>query len=338
MTERQSKPAEKTRPKIVFRHNEWPRRTNREAVLAGLEFIFAGREDCHWTDFSVLENTLEIWVSSYVLTRLADVPGDFIHRDFRLQMEKSLDWLMDARTPDGNWGAGRNLEADADTTAWAVIALRRHGRKPPQTALEFIRGCQRPNGGFAAYPEKSRMEGLYKLGATDTTVAAMKALALPNPGAEEFLAARFEAEIAPSWRRLASRLHLCSELLEMEDGMVSWFLLNRVSQSTAQYPADNAFEQSLLLRCLLRLRLQRAWPEAAKLRHMQLQDGSWASSAGLGPAMPGVALRQKTHSAVTDDQRILTTVTAVSTLATSESQPGHYFGSDLPQPRRFSER
>lgn len=337
MTEQQSKPAETSKPKMMFRHAELPRRTNGEAVLAGLEFISAGREDGHWTDFSVLGSTLEVWVNSYVLARLAEVPGDFIHRDFRLRMEESLDWLMDARTPDGMWGTGRDLEADADTTAWAVIALRGHGRKPPQAAVEFIRGCQRPNGGFAAYPETSQMEGLYKLGATDTTVIAMKALALPNPAAEEFLAARLQTEVAPSWRRLASRLQLCSEMLELEDGMVSWFLLNRASRSTAQYPADNAFEQSLLLRCLLRQRMQRAWPEAAKLRNMQLQDGSWDSSAGLGPAMPGVAVRQKAHSLITDDKKILTTVTAISALSMGESQPGHYFGSDLPQPRRFSE-
>lgn len=336
MTE-QPKPAEPGRPRIVFRRTDVPRRTNREAILAGLEFIFGNAEDRHWTDYSTLENTLDIWVTAYTLTRTAGLPGDLMPRDFRARMDESLDWLMDARTVEGVWGAGRDLEGDADTTAWVVMALRRHGRKPPQAALDFICGCQRPNGGFGAYPESSQMDGLYKLSAADTTVAAMKALAAPNLEAEEFLATRLQTEMPGSWRRLASRFQLCSEMLDMEDGMVSWFLLNKVSQATAQYPAESVFDQSLLLRCLLLLRLQRAWPEAATLRNTQLADGSWQGSATLGPAMPGVAARQKPHSVIVDDRKIITTVTAVSALAMGEAQPGLYFGSDQPQPRRFSE-
>ena len=337
MTEQQPKRPETTGPKLVFRRTAAPRRTNREAVLAGLEFIFSSQRAGHWADFSELEKGVQVWVTAYVLARLADIPSDFIPRDLCLRKEESLDWLMSARAPEGFWGANSELEGDADTTAWAVIALRRHGRKAPEAAVEFIRNCQRANGGFAAYPETSEMDGLYKLSAPETTVVAIKALSARNPAAEDFLAARLQTDAPGTWSRLACRLQLCSEMLEMEEGLVSWFLLNKVSQFTAEYPADNAFEQSLLLRCLFRLRMQRAWPEAARLRNLQLQDGSWPAAAVLGPAMPGVAVRQKPHPLITDDKRVVTTVTAISALALGEWQPGLYFGSDLPQPRRFSE-
>jgi hypothetical protein len=337
VTEHQTKSPDLPGPKLVVRQAEMPRRTTRESVMAGLKFVFSSQETRHWTDFSSLAAGSEIWVTAYVLARLADIPSEFVTRDFCLRTEDALDWLVDARNLDGTWGAHGTMEGDADTTAWAVIALRRHGRKAPEPALEFIRKCQLANGGFAAYPETSRMDGLYKLASPETTVAALKALGSGNPAAEEFLMARLQGDASSAWGRLASRFHLCSELLEMQEGLVSWFLLNKVSQFTAQYPAGNAFEQALLLRSLLLLRMQRAWPEATRLRNLQLPDGSWPAAAVLGPAMPGVAVRQKPHPVIADDKRILTTVTAVSALAMGEWQPGLYFGSDLPQPRRFSE-
>jgi hypothetical protein len=337
VTEQQPKHTEIPGPKLVFSRVGVPRRTNREAIVAGLEFIFSRQEGKHWTDFTILERNPDIWVTAYVLARLADIPSDAIPRDFSLRREQSLDWLMGACTPEGLWGASCGLEADADTTARTVIALRQYGREAPQSAVEFIRSCQRANGGFAAYPETSRMDGLYRLSTPETTVVAIKALASRNLAAEDFLAARVQEDASSSWSRLTSRFQLCSEILSMDEGLVPWFLLNKISQCTAQYPGDSAFDQSLLLRCLFALRMQRAWPESARLRNLQLQDGSWPAAAVLGPAMPGAAVRQKPHVLITDDKRVLTTATALSALAMGEGQPGLYFGSDLPQPRRFTE-
>ena len=283
MTEQQPKHTEIPGPKLVFSRMDVPRRTSQEAILAGLEFIFSLQEGKHWTDFSGLERSPDVWVTSYVLARLADVPSDSIPRDLSLRREESLDWLMGACTPGGLWGASSGLEADADTTARAIIALRRYGREAPPSAVEFVRSCQRANGGFAAYPETSRMDGLYRLSTPETTVVAIKALASRNPAAEDFLAARMQEDASCSWSRLSSRFHLCSEMLDMDEGLVPWYLLNKISQRTAQYPGDNAFEQSLLLRCLFALRMQRAWPEAARLRNLQMQDGSWPAAAVLGP-------------------------------------------------------
>jgi hypothetical protein len=224
---------------------------------------------------------------------------------------------------------------DADTTALAVIALRKFGRDVPRTALEFIRGCQRPNGGFAPYPESSTADHLFKLSAPDTTVAAVRALGTPNPRAEEFLASRVQDWPVP-WCRLSSRFHLCAEILGSESGTGSWPLLHKVSQLMSYYPRESPFEQAAYLRCAFRLQIQRAVSVAAKLRSMQLPDGSWPACAALGPAMPGVVVRHRRHPLIVDDKRTLTTAAVVSALALQESQPGWYFGSDVPRPRRLS--
>jgi hypothetical protein len=336
LTEHPPKP-EPTGPKIVYRQEVAARRNTHESVTAGLEYIFGSREEDHWRDFSSLGPGQEVWVTACCLTRLAELPAEYISGDFQLKIDQALDWLMATRSAEDLWSACSEMEPDADTTAWAVLALRRHGRKTPAAAPEFIRRCQRPNGGFAAYPENSQVDPIYKLSAADTTVIALKALGEPNAAAEEFLATRLQTDTPGSWHRLASRFQLWSEMLDMEEGLVSWFLLNRVSQWTAQDAAENAFEKSLLLRCLFRLRVQRAWAEAAALRNLQLLDGSWPGSARVGPAMPGALVRQKAHLPIVDDRRILTTISAVSALAMGESQPGLYFGSDRPHPRRFNE-
>jgi hypothetical protein len=92
---------------------------------------------------------------------------------------------------------------------------------------------------------------------------------------------------------------------------------------TARFAAESALEQALLLHCLVRLRLNRAWTQAASLRALQKDDGSWP-----GPSMAPLNC---------DNNNVIPTVTAVSALVLGESQPGLYFGSDVPRPRRLFE-
>ncbi|HKW74115.1 MAG TPA: prenyltransferase/squalene oxidase repeat-containing protein, partial [Terriglobales bacterium] len=252
----------------------------------------------------------------------------------RQQLSAALHWLCQSGTA-GGWGMSPGEAPDADTTALAVIALRKFGRDVPRTALDFIRNCQRPNGGFSPYPESSTADHLFKLSAPDTTVAAVQALGTPNPRAEEFLASRVQDWPVP-WCRLSSRFHLCAEILGSESGTASWPLMQKVGQLMSYYARESAFEQAAFLRCAFRLQIQRAGTVAAKLKSLQLPDGSWPASAALGPAMPGVVVRHRRHPLILDDKKTLTTTAAVSALAMHESQPGLYFGSDVPRPRRLS--
>jgi hypothetical protein len=115
--------------------------------------------------------------------------------------------------------------------------------------------------------------------------------------------------------------------MDWEPGMAPWFIVNTVRQLTCQMPAEGTWEQSLLLRCLMHLRMQTAWTLLAGLRHTQLPDGSWPGSAALAPVSVEGVGQSRSHF---DEQRILATVTALSALAMGDLQPGLYFGSDLP--------
>jgi hypothetical protein len=99
-------------------------------------------------------------------------------------------------------------------------------------------------------------------------------------------------------------------------------LLSKVSQLTVEVGDSTALGQALLLRSLLRLGIARSWTVAARLREMQAPDGSWY----FAPSPDG---------SLNCANQVVVIATALSALALAESQPGLYFGSDLPLPQRF---
>jgi hypothetical protein len=299
-----------------------------ESIKAGLQWLSAAHQQDHWTDFSVFHGAGEVWLTACVLARLGELPEDYINHSLRQQIERSLDWLDHARVAGQGWSGDSSVAPDAFTTAWAIIALRSHRRSFPRSCLDLILRCRRANGGFSAFPQGTAGDGPYNVSSAEVTVTALRALSMCDSAAEGYLASHLRSDVPAGGAAKVARLYVCSEILEWENGLGSRPFLNRISQSIAPMAVETPYEQALLLRSLLRLRNQRAWTVAATLREMQLVDGSWPAGPVSGPlsqsGTPGTA-----------DIRTLNTVTAVSALVMSESQPGLYFGSDLPLPRRF---
>lgn len=298
-----------------------------DAIAAGLEYLFSRRRQGAWSLCSPAITESAAWITGYVLARLGEIPSHHISYSLHRKIEESLDWLQETRTPEGGWGFGATGSADdADSTAWAVTALRQHGRLVPDEPLELIRRCRRSDGGFAIYPVADQSE-LSTSSAPDVTAIAVRALASIDATSSEFLASHLRTDTLKRPCRLASRFFVSSTLLDWEPGMAPWCVVNAVRQLTCQCPADGVWEQALLLRCVTRLRLQAAWGLVAGLRRMQHADGSWPGSALFAPFPSGAAHLSGRHF---DDQGILATVTALSALAMGDLQPGLYFGSDLP--------
>ncbi len=304
-----------------------PRNTSTEAIAAGLEFLMSRRKDGKWRDFSPTTGESDTWVTAYVLARLGELPQAYISHTLQQQIMESLEWLKAVRNPLGGWGYRSHGRDGADPTAWAIIALRRHGQTAPHSALELINRCRRPDGGFAAYPNPVDTDETRATSAPDITAVAVKALETVDPACQEYLASNMRTDVPGTVCRLASRFFVCSTILDWDTITAPWPLLNQVCQFTAQHNEESVFEQALLLRCLVRLRIQKAWAVAASLRLLQQGDGSWPGSALLPPLL-GVSTSKS--QARFDDQRVFTTATAVSALVMGESQPGLYFGSDVP--------
>jgi len=297
------------------------RSSNSDAIAAGLQFLFSRRKQRHWSFCNPTSMESASWVTAYALTRLGEIPSHYIGHSLRRQIEDSLDWLMEIRTPQGGWGfGGPGSTDDADSTAWSIVALRQHGRAVPDESIELVRSCRRSNGGFAIHPEAPNSS-------SDVTAIAARAMASIDTASSEFLASHLRTDLPRAPCRLSSRFFVSSVLMDWEPGMAPWFIVNAVRQLTCQLSAEGTWEQSLLLRCLMHLRTQTAWTLLAGLRQTQLQDGSWPGSAALAPVSVEGAGQSRSHF---DEQGILATVTAMSALAMGDLQPGLYFGSDLP--------
>jgi hypothetical protein len=294
-----------------------------------LEFLFFQRYQAFWGVGSSPRRETATWTTAYVLARLGEIPSHYLSFTQRQQVEESLDWLMEARTPQKGWAfGGPGSPDDADSTAWAVAALRQHGRPVPQGALQLIHRCRRPDGGYATHPEAA--ENSTRAGAADVTAIAARALCAIDAASSEFLAAHLRTDVEKGHGRISSAFFVSSTLMDWEPCMAPWFVVNAVRQLVEQQGAEGAWEQALLLRCRMRLRLQSAWPLAAGLRRLQRANGSWpglACLASLHTSGNGSAPHPDEYF---DEDGVLATVTALSALAIGDQQPGLYFGSDLP--------
>lgn len=296
-----------------------------ESIAAGLEWLSTARRNDHWTDCNLSGGAADLWVTASVLARLGEVPDPYVSYSLRQQIETSLDWLERARIAGSGW-QGPSGQPDALTTSWAVLALREHGRSVPRSCLDLLSRCRQGNGGFSAYPQNTAADEVDAISSPEVTATVLRALSLPDSAATRFLASQLETEPTPGAAGRTSRLYICCEVLDCEDGVAPWSLLNRISRSIAPLGVEKAYDQALVLRGLLRLRNQRAWAVAAALRAMQVGDGSWPASAVLFPANEAAGATGACFAV----SPVITTVTAVSALVMNESQPGLYFGSDLP--------
>jgi hypothetical protein len=308
----------KLRPCIVNPH----RRDAAGVIRAGVDAIFALRHEAWWGDAS---NPESIWTTAKVLGSLAELSAKFLTHSRRQDIQHSLDCLTHAHH-NGCW-QDDNQRPDCLSTAMAVIALRCHGRSAPPAALRFLESCRVADGGFAASPGQHTEPAMLR--ALAITATASRALEYVHPSTEVFLIRDLGSALPVPGSCNAFRFYVCSEILDWPAGQASMQLLSKVSQLTIEVGDSTALGQALLLRSLLRLGIARSWPVAARLREMQAPDGSWyvasSANAAIHPA----------DGSLECANQVVVIATALSALALAESQPGLYFGSDLPLPQRF---
>jgi hypothetical protein len=287
-------------------------RSSAGAISAGLDYLLK-----HFAEWDC-SGVSDVWVGACVLVRLNELPGHYINSVLRPKIETALNNLTRIRTAGGSRRS--SAQDDAEITARTIVALRASDRPLPEGLLQSLGRCRQTDGGFALSPED------WSGSAPEITVIAIQALRTMDRAAEEFLSGRMQSDE----NQLASWLQVCAGILDWNKGLAPLPLLNQACRLIVRVAPQNAFEQALLLRCLVRLRLQQAWVAAADLRARQLENGSWPGPAPRRPAAAGASLN-------CDVNNVIPTVTAVSALALCESQPGLYFGSDLPRPRRLYE-
>jgi len=290
-------------------------RDNREAIAAGIRFLSAKREGRHWVEFTEIPGGSDLWITALVIAELSNMPVRSMNPALREELAQSADWMSGLQNDDGGWGFSAGQESDAESTSWTILALRGQGRAVPESATHFLERCRRSDGGIGLYPAERGAGRLSKPENPDVAALMMRALGTGDASAEDFLKTcwlQTNRPLPPA--RLQSRFHTFAMLLEWESMPPTWPVLEKLCELMSSNRAENAFDQALLLRCLTRLRIQKASSVAAGLRRMQQADGGWPSSASLRLTVSGSEGSGPIYS---DDQRILTTAAAVSALAGS---------------------
>ncbi|HKT50235.1 MAG TPA: hypothetical protein VJV96_08045 [Candidatus Angelobacter sp.] len=314
--------------------NAFPRRSRLDSIVAGLAWLTRAFQDGQWID-SGLQGPFHLWVTACTLTRLGELPSQYITESLQAQIECAVNCLEKAALAGSGWPQIEFGAADAFTTAWAILALRSHRRAVPRAAIDFLLCCREPNGGFTAHPQNSAANGNGNGASAEITVTALRALSMCDRAGGDFVTSQLRNDISSTPAGKSARFYICSEILDWESGLAPWPLLNLVSQSGIQFDLGRSYEQALLLRMLSRLRNQRAWLAADSLKKMQLQDGSWPSCSATGqglqnPVSPNCVSPNSESSntvpavasSVLAQPVVLSTVTAVSALAIHEAGPG----------------
>jgi len=318
----------------VILANAVPRGSGLNSIFAGLSWLARAYRDGQWLDSASRNHEAGLCVTACTLARLGEFPSEYIPQDLQEQIKTALDRLEATAMAGSGWSRWQGGEADAFTTAWAILALRCHRRAVPRAAIEFLLRCREPNGGFTAHPEHAGANGSRngEAASAEITATALRALSMCDRAGGDFAIAQLRNDISATPAGKSSRFYVCSEILDWESGLAPWPLLNLVSQSAIQFDLGKPYEQALLLRILSRLRNQRAWLAAASLNKMQLPDGSWAASSGTAQESSNGAAPMAPPLA---EPGVLCTVTALSALVMHECGPDCSYSSTRKQRSLF---
>ena len=296
-------------------------RSFKDAISACLRWLLLSG----WNGCDSLAPRPNLWVTAYVLARLAEVSSAYLPADLKIRIEQALASLEHSQIPGSGWSPDGCKPPDAFTTSWAIIALRAHRRRIPRAAINLLLACRQSNGGFTAYPA-SQSGDSDNPSCPEITVTALRALNMCDRDGGDFLTSRLRNELSCTLAGKSLRFYICSEILDWEDGLAPWPLVSLVTQSAVQFDLESAHDQALLLRMLLRLRNQRARLAAAALQKMQMADGSWP-----GFALPELSAMSSTACNLLSSREtgLIASVTALSALAMNELQPGLCYRADM---------
>lgn len=295
------------------RRRSTPQRHPRQGALCrGVSALLAAQADGHWRDFSLPVGVSDRWVTAYILTRLAETDR---RAGLRLAgssaIADALAWLEASRTADGGWGYNAAVPDDADSTAWAVLALHGWSRPIPPSAISLLEGCMR-QGQASTYPADNSPRAFWSGASPDVTAIAARALRVcgrrPAVGPA---AAPNDLPRAFWW---VTPLYVLAARAEDPQPDLSEALRARL----AAFRSHGAFERAL------RLRLTGDAKEEAALVADQAPCGLWPASARLRLVLRAGAEPWRDIASgpvFLDEKGLFTTATAIWAMAGTAHRP-----------------
>jgi hypothetical protein len=285
----------------------------------------AAEAEGRWSDYHLPVGPSTTWVTAYVANALEDARGALAGA-LELDAERAhavvVDHLTAASPSRSGWAYNDETEPDADSTALALLYLRRRGAPTadPRTALAVYRN---PDGGFGTFAKRDSW-GNSHADVTPTAIRASSSARLTSSDLTGLLGARENGYWRSFWWRTdlyatEANLRLLADAGADEETVASRPYLLNVT------PVENAFETALRVRALASLpadpEVLSALAEAlALLLEMQERDGGFPPGAWLRLTYPTCARPWEapdTSGPLYLDDGLLTTATALGALVTT---------------------
>lgn len=148
------------------------------ACLRALRFLCAKqRSDGAWEDYHLPVGRSDAWITAVASTAISDTLRVVADSSGPLcealsATARATEWLQSHQAESGGWGFNGGVEQDADSTAWAVLALRSRGDKPSRETLSFLQGHACSDGGFRTFL-KSNAWGDHHVDVSPTVARAL---------------------------------------------------------------------------------------------------------------------------------------------------------------------
>lgn len=92
-----------------------------QAIEKGINYLLSRNVNGRWKGFPTLAGESDIWVTGFILAHIYKLSSqDAI-------IKNSVDFLLQSRHSSGGWSYSAQVPADADSTAWCLIALQSTG-------------------------------------------------------------------------------------------------------------------------------------------------------------------------------------------------------------------
>lgn len=127
-----------------------------------------------WLEWQLPPGQSDAWTTSFVGYKLRLVPA---HLRTRLEeaIQAAIGWTLKNEHSDGGWGYNTRVEADADSTSYAILFLSSWGQAVPNRSYLRLTEFQQPDGGFSTYIAKSKRDS-WGVSHPDVTPVAVLAL------------------------------------------------------------------------------------------------------------------------------------------------------------------
>lgn len=291
-------------------------RTIQAAIARGLRFLLDHQDaDGAWRDFLCAPGRAEAWTTAYIGARVLSTAPN------AEALPRAAHFLEHAACQGGGWGYNRACDPDADSTAQAILFLRRMNSPVAPRSYATLAAFQLADGSFATYRDPN-VYGGWATGHPDVTAVALQALAPLLADDHTILRRGLDslrhhlvtphAHASYWW---PSRFYLPLELLRLRAVLPSAPVLDATSPSASL----DSFDAALALECnIISGNHKDASAYAEELLRAQLQDGSW-------PAQPILRIASRDALSVaqaaalsapliTDDRRLFTTATVLQAL------------------------